>query len=114
MLELALYIFAFITLSRLMAEIEAAVLNISPAAVEELRLQSALGADALKAITGSITRAVAVLVIFTNMINVLGPILAGLKAMPLYADFAFAIIIAILTLGSIVFFEIIPKSLGSH
>jgi CBS domain containing-hemolysin-like protein len=114
MLELALYIFAFIALSGLMAAVEAAVLSISRAEVEELRLQGAWGADALKAITDRITRAVAVLVIFTNTINVLGPILAGRKAMQLYDDFAIAIITVILTLGTIVFSEIIPKSLGTH
>ena len=77
MLELALYIFAFIALSGLMAAIEAAVLSISRAEVEELRLQGAWGADALKAITDRITRAVAVLVIFTNTINVLAPVEAS-------------------------------------
>jgi CBS domain containing-hemolysin-like protein len=114
MLELALYIFAFIALSGLMAVVEAAVLSISRAEVEELRLQGAWGADALKAITDPITRAVVVLVIFTNTINVVGPILAGRKAMQLYGDFSLAIITAILTLGTIVFSEIIPKSLGTH
>lgn len=114
MLELAFYILTFIVLSGLMALVEAAVLNISRAEVEELRLQGAWGADALKAITDRITRAVAVLVIFTNTINVLGPILAGRKAMQLYGDFGIAIITGLLTLGTIVFSEIIPKSLGTH
>ena len=114
MLELALYIFTFIALSGLMAAVEAAVLTISRAEVEELRLQGAWGADALKAITGRITRAVAVLVIFSNTINILGPILTGRKAMQLYGDFSIAIITAILTLGTIVFSEVIPKSLGTH
>ena len=114
MLELALYIFAFIALSGLMAAVEAAVLNISRAEVEELRLQGAWGADALKAIIDPITRTVAVLVIFTNTINILGPILAGRKAMQLYGDSGIAIITALLTLGTIVFSEIIPKSLGIH
>lgn len=114
MLELALYIFTFIALSGLFAAVEAAVLNISRAEVEELRLQGAWGADALKAITDRIARPVAVLVIFTNTINILGPILAGRKAMQLYGDSAIAIITVILTLGTIVFSEIIPKSLGIH
>jgi CBS domain containing-hemolysin-like protein len=114
MLELVLYIFAFIVLSGLMAAIEAAVLSISRGEVKELRLQGAWGADALRAITERITQAVIVLVIFTNTINVLGPILAGRKALQLYGDFAIAVITAVLTLGTIVFSEIIPKSLGTH
>ena len=60
MLELALYISTFIALSGLMAAVEAAVLNISRAEVEELRFQGAWGADALKAIIDPITRTVAV------------------------------------------------------
>jgi len=114
MVELALYISAFIVLSGLMAAIEAAVLSISQAEVEELRLRGAWGANALQRVTENITQALSVLVIFTNTINVLGPILAGRKAMQLYGDFAIAIVTAILTLGTIVFSEIIPKSLGTH
>ena len=114
MSELALYIFVFITLSGLMAAVEAAVLTISRGEVEELRLRGAPGAVALQAITERITQAVIVLVIFTNMINVLGPILAGHKAMQLYGDYAIAAVTAVLTFGTIVFSEIIPKSIGAH
>lgn len=114
MLELALYIVAFIVLSGLMAAIEAAVLNISPAEVEELRLQGAFGAEALKTVTERITQALSVLVVFTNTINILGPMLVGRKVMQLYGDVGIAIVVAILTLGTIVFSEIIPKSLGAH
>ena len=114
MVELALYIFLFIILSGLMAAVEAAVLNVSRGEVEELRLQGKWGATALRVITEHLTQAVVVLVIFTNTINVLGPILAGRKALQLYGDTAIAFITAVLTLGTIIFSEIIPKSLGTH
>lgn len=114
MLQLALYIIAFIALSGLMAAVEAAVMNVSRGEVEELRAQKAWGAEALKAITESITRPVVVLVIITNTINILGPILCGNKATDLYGDAALGAIVAVLTFGTIVFSEIIPKSLGSH
>jgi CBS domain containing-hemolysin-like protein len=104
----------FITLSGLMSAIEAAVLNVSRGEVEELCVQKAYGAEALKKITRNITRPMVVLVIITNTINVLGPILAGQKAIELYGDVAIGIITAVLTLGTIFFSEIIPKSLGSH
>ncbi len=114
MLQLTLYVVAFVALSGLMAAIEAALLNISPAEVEELWLQKAWGAGPLKAITRRITQTIVVMVIFTNTINVLGPILVGRKAIQLYGDVAIGMITMVLTFGTIVFSEIIPKSLGSH
>ena len=114
MLELTLYVVVFIALSGVMAAVEAAVLNVSHGEVEELRLHGAWGAEALAAITARITQPVVVLVIFTNTVNVVGPILAGRKAILLYGDVAIGVLTAILTLGTIVFSEIIPKSLGSH
>lgn len=114
MLELVLCVFTFIALSGLMAAVEAAVLNVSHGEVEELRLQGAWGAEALGKITARITQPLVVLVIFTNTINVLGPVLAGHKAIQLYGDAAIGVITVILTLGTIFFSEIIPKSLGSH
>ncbi len=114
MLELTFYILVFLGLSGLMAAVEAAVLTVSRGEVEELLLQRAWGADALKIVTGRITQAVVVMVVFTNTINVLGPILAGRKAQQLFGDAALGAIVAVLTFGTIVFSEIIPKSLGSH
>ena len=114
MFELAIYIVVFVALSGFMAAIEAAVLNISHGEVEELQLQKTWGGGALKEITERITQAVVVIVVFTNTINILGPILAGRKALQLYGDASIGIITAILTFGTIIFSEIIPKSLGSH
>lgn len=114
MLELSSYIVTFFILSGLMAGIEAAVLSVSPGEIEELRLRRAWGAVALTAIKQRITQAVVVIVILTNSINVLGPILTGYKAIQLYGDVGIALVTAVLVLGTIVFSEIIPKSLGSH
>ena len=50
----------------------------------------------------------------TNTVNILGPILTGYRAIELYGDVAIAGLTAILTVGTIVFSEIIPKSLGYH
>ena len=114
MLELSLYIVTFFILSGLMAGIEAAVLSVSPGEIEEMRLRRAWGAVALTAITQQATRALVVIFIVSNSFNLLGPILAGLKAIQLYGDAVIAIITVILALGTIVFSEIIPKSLGAH
>mgnify|MGYP002624551356 FL=1 len=114
MIELILYIVIFIALSGLMAMIDAAVLSVSRAEVEEMVQKQLWGAAALQGIAQRITRAVVVIVLVTNSINVLGPILAGNKAIELYGSTVIGVITAILTLGTIVFSEIIPKSLGTH
>ena len=114
MLELALYVVVFIALSGMMATIEAAVLSVSRGEVEEMIVKRAWGAHALKVITQGIARPMVVIVMLTNTINILGPILAGRKAIELYGDVAIAVVTIVLTFGTIVFSEIIPKSLGSH
>ena len=114
MLELALYITVFIALSGLMAMVDAAVLSVSYGEVEEMVLGKKSGAIALRAIANRITRALVVIVLLTNTINILGPILAGKKAIDLYGNTAIGIVTATLTFGTIVFSEIIPKSLGTH
>ena len=114
MVELLFYMLGFVGLSGLMALIEAAVLSVSHGEVEELVAAEPFGARALKAITHRITQAMVVIVVFTNTINILGPILAGRKAIQLHGDASIGVITAILTAATIVFSEIIPKSLGTH
>ncbi|MGI9457578.1 MAG: hemolysin family protein, partial [Aeoliella sp.] len=114
MLQLTFIIVLFIAFSALMALIEAALLSISHGEVEELRIQKVWGATALKSLTGRLTLTLVVVVVITNLINILGPILASRKAIQLYGDSAIVFVTVILTLGTIVFSEIIPKSLGSH
>lgn len=114
MIELILYILVFITLSGLMAMVDAAILSVSRAEVEEMVLNKKWNATAMQSISTRITRAVVVIVLITNTINILGPILVGKKAVDIYGNPAIGIITAILTFGTIVFSEIIPKSLGTH
>jgi len=114
MLELVLCIAAFIVLSGLMAMVDSAVLSVSLGEVEEMVLRKKWGALALQIISQRITRALVIIVLITNTINILGPILAGKKAIDLYGDAVIGVITAVLTFGTIVFSEIIPKSLGTH
>lgn len=94
--------------------IDAAVLNVTPAEVEVLIQKKMWGGRQLKALLRHTTRAIIVIVIFTNVTNILGPILAGKKAVELYGSEAIGVMTAILTFGTIVFSEIIPKSVGAH
>jgi len=114
MIVLILYIVVFLFLSGLLALVDAAVLSVSRAETEEMALQQKPGAAALKLVKQKITQAVVVTVIVTNTINVLGPILVGQAAEDRYGRSVIGIITVILTLGTIIFSEIIPKSLGTH
>ncbi|MDA7979943.1 MAG: hemolysin family protein [Pirellulales bacterium] len=111
---LLLYMILFIVASGLMALVEAAILSVSRGEVEELAQSKVVGAASLKAVTDQMTRGLVVIVIFTNTINILGPILAGRQAIAVYGDAAIGMVTAALTLGTIVFSEIIPKSIGAH
>ena len=114
MLLLILCTLTFIVLSGLVAMVDAAVLSVSAAETEELVARKAWGAPQLRTVTGRLTRAVVVIVIVTNTINILGPILVGQMAVGRYGTSAIGWMTIVLTLGTIVFSEIIPKSLGAH
>ena len=105
---------AFIVLSGLVAMVDAAVLSVSRAETEEAIAHKLWGAVPLGQITTRITQSVVVIVIVTNTINVLGPILIGQTAVAAYGPAAIGWMTVILALGTIVFSEIIPKSLGTH
>ena len=111
--EVTIYALVFIGLSGVMAMVDAALLSVSSAEVEELVNQKAWGSSALKAVTQRITRAVVIVVIITNLINVLGPILVGQRAVANFGSNVIGVITAILTFGTILFSEIIPKSIGT-
>jgi CBS domain containing-hemolysin-like protein len=114
MLELLFLIAGFIVASGVLSLTDAALLSISFAEVEELVTQRKTGATALRAVSRRLTRAVIVIVMFTNTINILGPILIGQKAIEVFGGTVIGYITAFLTFASIIFSEIIPKALGTH
>lgn len=113
-LQLILLISGFIVLSGLMAITEAAVLSVTRVEVEVMVQNRKRGSIALRQIKEHVTRAVVVIVVFTNTVNVLGPVLVGTRAVEIYGSAVIGVVTAVLTLGTIVFSEIIPKSLGTH
>ncbi len=114
MIELVILVVIFITLSGVMAMVDAAVLSVSYGEVEELVQHKAWGSTALKFVKDHLTKSVVILVILTNTINILGPILIGDRAADLGGSTAIGIVTAVLTFATIVFSEIIPKSVGAH
>jgi len=114
LLQLIVQTLLFIFLSGLVAMVDAAVLSVSRAETEELVVKKAWGAPQLRRLTQRLTRALVVIVIVTNTINILGPILIGQTAVSIYGPGAIGWVTVTLTLGTIVFSEIIPKSIGAH
>lgn len=114
MIELILAALAFILASGFFAMIDAAVLSVTPAEVEVMIAKKRWGSNELKLLLRHTTRAIIVIVILTNVTNILGPILVGRKAEQLYGSEAIGVVTAILTFATIIFSEVIPKSLGAH
>jgi len=107
-------IIVFVALSGLMAAVDAAVLSVSHPEIDELIQHGKQGARRLREVKQELTRSLAVIVILTNLINVLGPILVSQQAFGLYGPRSLVPVTIVLMLGTIVFSEVIPKALGSH
>ena len=114
MLLLMLLIVLFFALSGLMAAVDAAVLSVSRPEIDEMIGNGLWGSRRLRTVKLQIARAVVVIVILTNTINVLGPIVVSQEAVRRYGPGSVGVVIAVLTVGSIVLSEIIPKALGTH
>lgn len=114
MSEIVITTAVFILLSGLWAMIDAAILSVTPAEVEVLIIKKRYGAKDLKALLKHTTRAIIVIVILTNVTNILGPILIGRQAEALFGSTAIGVVTAILTFLTIIASEIIPKSIGTH
>lgn len=114
MVWLVVSVVVFIALSGMMAAVEAALLSVTHPEVDELISQRRAGARRLEHLKRELPRTLAVIVIATNLINVLGPILVSRRAFAEFGTAALVPITIVLTVGTIVFSEVIPKSLGSH
>ena len=104
----------FLALSGIMAAVDAAVLSVTRPEIEVLVQNRKTGANKLRTIKHEFARTVVVIVIATNTINVLGPVLVSQLASESYGHRGIAVITVVLTLGTIAFSEIIPKAIGSH
>lgn len=114
MVALLITFVVFLALSGLMAAVDAAILSVTRPEISELIANRKWGARRLQTVKESLTRAVVVIVILTNTINVLGPILVSQLTVATFGPEAIAVAVVALTFGTILFSEIIPKALGSH
>lgn len=114
MAGLILLIVSFVVLSGLLAMLDAAFLSVSRAEVEETLVHGLWGGRALSTIARRQMRTVMVIVILTNIVNILVPIYIGIRASVLFGSQALGILTAFLTALTILFSEIIPKALGTR
>jgi putative hemolysin len=114
MLIVIVLIVLFLTASGIMAAVDAALLSVTEPEILELIVKKRRGAKRLNAIRQQLTRAVVVVVILTNLINVVGPIIVSQQAVLVFGTEILAVITVTLTLGTIVCSEIIPKSVGNR
>lgn len=114
MTVLILYMAVFILASGLLAAVDAALLSVTRPEIEELVHHGRTGAVRLREAKKHMTNSVVVIVILTNSVNVLGPILVSNEALKRYGSDALVTVSIVLTLGTILFSEIIPKALGTH
>lgn len=111
---LAILIISFLLLSGLLAAVDAALLSITGPEVHELVTQEKFGARTLAIIRQQRTQAMIVVVIMTNTVNVLGPVIVSQQTATYYGIGALGLVTGILTLGTIVASEIIPKAIGTR
>lgn len=104
----------FLALSGTVAAIDAAVLSVTRPEIEELVQQQRWGAKRLRDVKLNFTSSVVVVVIVTNTINVLGPIVISHRAFLMFDRSGVVMTTVVLTLGTIVFSEILPKAIGAH
>ena len=104
----------FILFSGLMATVEAAILSVTRPEIDELQRTGKPGAHQLLVIKEKLARSLAVLVIITNLINVAGPIVVSQLAVQSLGPESLVPLTLLLAVGTIVFSEVIPKSLGAH
>lgn len=114
MLELTLVIIAILLLSGFFSGSEAALVSLSDAEVLTLSEKKAVGSSILKRVHNNLNRSVITIVVWNNIVNIMGSILVGQLVNTLYGDAILAIISTGLTFGIIVFSEIIPKAIGIH
>ena len=114
MTYLILLIVAFLICSGILAAVDAALLSITRPEIHELIRHGKTGAVALQTVNERFRRSVVVIVIVTNIVNVMGPILVTQESVRSQGQSGLTVIAIVLMLGSMTVSEIIPKAMGAH
>ncbi len=110
---LIFFIALSLCVSFLCSLLEAALLSITPSYLESLKLAKPNLYKRLAFLKNDIDRPLAAILSFNTIAHTIGAAGAGAQAQVLFGSEALAIFSAILTLGILIFSEIIPKSIGA-
>lgn len=100
--------------SGLFSGIEAALFSVPHSRVLLLKEQKIKGAEALAKIKENPQKAIIVIVIANNIVNIVGSIFVGVFATNVLGDAMIGIVSAVLTFLIIIFGEILPKTIGEN
>lgn len=114
MLSILLVIIVILILSGFFSGSEAALVSMSDAEVEAIVQQKKFGSWWLKNVHTKLGRSIITIVVFNNIVNIVGSIIVGQMVINMYGDAVLAVMTTALTFGIIIFSEILPKSLGIH
>jgi len=73
-----------------------------------------VGVSILHRVNKQLNRSVITIVVWNNVVNIVGSIVVGQIVINMYGDAVLAVITTALTFGIIIFSEIIPKAIGIH
>lgn len=114
MLELSIVIVVILLFSGFFSGAEAALVSLSQPDVHTLHEKHVLGSGFLTRVHRQLDRSIITIVVWNNMVNIVGSILVGQLVIEIYGDAILAVITTGLTFGIIIFSEIIPKAIGIH
>ncbi len=114
MLSLVLLIIFVVLGSAFFSGIEAALFSVPQSKVILFHEKNKPGSRALLAVKENLQRAIMVIVIGNNIVNIVGSIFVGVLASRVFGDAIIGIVSAILTILIILFGEIFPKTIGEN
>ncbi|MFC1801925.1 hemolysin family protein [Patescibacteria group bacterium] len=114
MINLLLLILFIIFGSAFFSGLEAALFAVPLSRVTLLKEQKKMGALTLFKIKTEMSRPITVIVIFNNLINIIGSIFVGVLAVEVFGSVWLGTVSAVLTFLIIIFGEIIPKTIGEN
>lgn len=114
MIDVALLVFTVVVFSGFFSGVEAAILSMSQSRVLLLEKQKAKNSKELSYIKENLGKALIVIVVGNNIVNILGSMYVGIVATNLFGNIVFGIVSGVLTILIIFFGEILPKIIGEN
>jgi len=114
MFELIAVITIILLFSGFFSGAEAAIVSITDAEVHSMMEKKRVGVSILHRVNKQLNRSVITIVVWNNVVNIVGSIMVGQIVINMYGDAVLAVITTALTFGIIIFSEIIPKAIGIH